>query len=500
MKNILTTVAMATLFTGLALSSATAASVLSVDGNSSYTNIDQNISIDRAGLGTDVNLTLIPTFTFQGASFDLVFENGGIATGTQVELCVFDDTNITGAPAYDKWVKVGGLQGSGTPVNGVMVNPKFSFIDDASTGLLIKKDSNITFNTGSCSTRKVLTIVGAGTETCKTISAEVKNPKSTQAQDLPDLATNKASFGKTAQFIKISCTAPECFVISNKLKFTEATTVAGVNVALTLAGAKGPNHDIVTAECPECDKKADTTTTCSTSIIIKNTAVPGTTLATELNVSKLNVVANFDGTLNTDLKFALDGNGSADSYTLGTVLPKNVLLQAGNDVNITLVFSADGVKEIGIGNVSATISGLETNASKPVLSNFKDVNITTIKEGARTRFTVPYMSAEGASQTNFVKISTVSGAGSTPLSAVIADSEGHSCPVTLNDIPANGGSTFVFASALPTGNTNYQSLIPAGECSGLTTGLYSVDFSAGASVNAVGFMRTKRGERTIDIF
>ena len=109
------------------------------------------------------------------------------------------------------------------------------------------------------------------------------------------------------------------------------------------------------------------------------------------------------------------------------------------------------------------------------------------------------MSSAGASQANFVKISTLVGAESTTLSAVISDANGQSCSVTYADIPENGGSTFIFASALPSGG-NYQALIPSGACSNLTSDLYSVEFTAGASVNAVGYMRTKRGERTIDIF
>jgi len=498
MKNILTTVAAATLFTGLAISSVTAKSILSFDGNRSLTVNEQNISIDIDGSGVEVNMTLIPTFTFQGASFDLEFTNGGIASGTTVNLCALD-TNTSGNGNFG-WTKVGALQGSGTPVDNIMVNPKFSFIDDAATALLIPKDANITFQTGPCADLKALTIVGTGKDACKTITAKITNPQSTQAQALPDLETEPATIGTTAQFIKISCTAPECFVTSNQLKFTEDnTTLPGVNVALTKAISAGPNHSVTTAECPKCDETTDITSNCTTTITIANTAAS----THELNVTKLSIMANFVGTgsLNTTMTLDVDGNGTATAYTPGSKITKAIVLAGGDERNITVTLKADGVTLIGLGEIQATIDGLETNLTKAVKSEFTAKNITTIKQGAKTNFTVPYMSANGAAKNSFVKISTLVGDDSTSLTATISDPTGTTCDVELTDVPKNGGSTYIFASAVPA-SSNSQALIPAGQCANLsqTDKLYSVVFHAGASVNAVGYMRTKQGERTIDIF
>ena len=487
MKNILTTVATATLFTGLALSSVAANSVLVADGKAD--NTDNNISMDIQGKGSDINLTLDPEFVYQGASFDLIFENGGIAKNNKVILCV-------GA------TEVGSLQDSGSKVvDDVMTNPVFSFIDDAATKLLIT-DNNVTFENTDCNSN-TLTVVGLADKACETVTAQIDNGKSTQGKDITSLTTNVAKLGTTKQFIKISCTAPECFVTSNNLHYEDTSTAPGVNIPLSPLGAAAnvANHNILTATCPDCDEAAAAaavTSNCTVSITIANTAP----VNSDLNITKLTYRASFDGKtpLNaSDMNMSIAGQAEKN-HKLDTNIPLTIpSLAGGESVQLFVRYESDGSKNLGLGTVSALINNLETNNTGEKSVVTFDQNITTMRKGSSTDFTVPYMSGAGASQANFVKVSTLLGAGTTTLSAMISDAEGHSCPVTYNDVPANGGSTFIFASKLPTGS-QYQALIPVGKCSNLTSDLYSVKFSAGASVNAVGYMRTKRGERTIDIF
>ena len=491
MENILTRVVTATLFTGLVLSSATAASVLCFEGNTSVLKHDANITIDLKGQGTDANLTLIPAAVYQGASFKLQFENGGLSEDDTQLLCVGG-------------TKVGGLQEPGVVKDGVMISPTFSFIDNDDVAALIAKDSNITFVTGSdCAADVNITVVGLASEACKTISARIIEPYSTQGQTIPSLITAKdVSFGTTKTFIKVSCTPPECFVTNDQLKFTNSAVAAGVNVKLTAATAAVPVHDILTtADCPDCGEKS--VLKCTTTIVIENNNTFG--------IKGLDLVANFnDGTavnnaaLKTVVDLSIDGN-KTEKYTLGSKFSPNDLTIGENEQGIIeLTFTPNGTDMIGTGSVVADITGLDSNATgftaNDINPTFTNKTLAVIKIGAQTQFTVPYMSGAGASKANFVKVSTLAGTeDSATLSAIISDANGNSCPVTYTDVPKNGGSTFIFASKLPTG-ADYQALIPEGDCSNLTSDLYSVKFTAGASVNAVGYMRTKAGERTIDIF
>ena len=496
MKNILTTVAAATLFTGLALSSATAASVLCLDGNTSDLTNEVNVTIDLKGVGTDVNLTLVPAAVYQGASFKLKFENGGLSENATHLLC-------------SQGIKVGGLQEPGTVVDGVMISPTFSFIDNSATALLIQKDSNITFRTGSeCNVTadENLTVIGLADQACKTISATIVEPFSTQGQSVPSLITDTAvSLGTTKTFIKVACTAPVCYLNNGNLDFTDTLTAPGVNQALTpttaITASLTPSV-LTTTDCPEC---GETTAmiNCTTTIVIENNNTFG--------ITGLDLVANFnDGTAVNNAAFtpainlSVDGN-TTEAYTLGsTFSPTNLTVGANQQGNIVLEFSPNGTDMIPTGSIVANITGLDSNntgfVANDINPTFTDKTLATIAIGATTQFTVPYMSSAGASQANFVKVSTLeSDTKGTSLSAVISDANGNTCSVTYADVPKSGGSTFIFASALPTGDT-YQALIPTGECTNLTSDLYSVNFTAGASVNAVGYMRTKRGERTISIF
>ena len=495
MKNILTTVATATLFTGLALSSATAASVLAESGVKTDLTADANISIDIAGQGAkDVNMTFIPGIDASpGSSFTLEFVNGGFAGTESITLCNDDNKS-----------KVGNLLTRGTLVNGLMVKPTFQFDPNADQTLIIE-DTNITFSTVADCTNPVRPeILASATTACQVVTAQVVDGISTQSTHFTDYNTAKFTVGTTKQFIKIACGTPVCFVANDNKSFLPSVVPAGVNLALSPVyntNAVYPDTNATKAECPGCPKSVNPTkTTCTTIITLKNYSVA----ADDLNVTKLDFVATYAGTLNADMNVTIDANNTAAGYTIGSTFSPVIELSAQKEVNLTVVYTLENTKEIGLGNVMGTVSGLELNTSttaspKLVASAFADKVITTMKHGPSTDFTVPYMSAAGASQANFVKISTLVGAAATTLSAVISDSEGHSCTVPLSDVPENGGSTFVFASKLPN-NANFQALIPAGQCSNLTTDLYSVKFSAGASVNAVGYMRTKRGERTIDIF
>ncbi len=494
MKNILTTVATATLFTGLALSSATAASLLVESGVKTDLNADKNISIDIAGQGSkDTNMTFIPGIDASpGSSFELKLTNGGFKGTESITLCNGAD-------------KVGNLLTRGTLVNNLMVQPTFQFDPNADQSKIVQ-DTNITFNTDpNCSVISLPMVISSASTACQVISAQVIDGKSTQGTSFSDYNTGVFKIGTTKQFIKIACKAPVCFVSNNQHKFLPSVVPAGVNLPLspiTNAAAIFAETNSTDVSCPNCPTPTTAgKTTCTTIITIGNSSLA----ADDLNVTKLDFVATFDGTLGADMNVTIDNNNTAKGYTLGEKFTPTIELSAQKEVNLTIVYTLTDTDTVALGMVKGTINGLELNTStssspKPVVSAFVDKNITSMKHGPSTQFTVPYMNGAGASKANFVKVSTLVGAATTTLSAVVSDSEGHSCPVTLNDIPANGGSTFVFATKVPTTNVNYQALIPTGACPMLTTDLFSVNFSAGASVNAVGYMRTKAGERTIDIF
>ncbi len=496
-RNILKSFAAITAISGLSLSVATAGvtsgtSILCLDGNASSQKNDANVTIDLKNQGTDVNLTLIPAANYKGSSFKLEFTNGGIPKDDEVLLCVND-------------TKVGSLQEPGEIKNGLLVKPTFSFIDNDTVAALLNKDGNITFQTtDDCgkdgNTSQLLNVVGLTDKACQTITAKTVEPYSTQGQIIPSLKSNSVELGETKTYIQISCTAPECFIASDKLSFASTDKAAGVNVRLTNPTSAGKAPTSYTAKsCPTCPTAA---AKCTTYIKISNENK-------DFNITGLDLVANLDGLKmkNIDLSIA---NGANDvnvtkAYTLGSKFsPTGLNIGKDGNATIKLVFEPTGTDMIKPGDVIASITGMDSNlsatAKDDVIPTFTDKKIATLKVVGNTEFTVPYMSSAGASKANFVKISTLAGSTSTAsLSAVISDAEGHSCSVTYNDVPANGGSTFIFASKLPTGS-QYQALIPAGECSELTSSLYSVKFIAGASVNAVGYMRTKAGERTISVF
>jgi len=490
MKNILTKVATATLFTGLALSSATAASLLVDSGDKTKVNADANISIDVAGQGAkDINMTFIPGIDASpGSSFTLEFTNGGFKGNESITLCAGNE-------------KVGNLLTRGTLVGGLMVKPTFQFDPNADQTKIIE-DTNITFSTNAdCGSPVIPEIVSSASDACQKVTAQVVEGKSTQGTDFPDYNTPVFTVGTTKQFIKIACDTPQCFVSNDLHRFISSSTPAGVNVPLspiTGAIAVYPDTNATNAECPSCPKGETVAgkTTCTTIITIKNTSQPND----ELNVTKLDFVATFDGSLGADMNVTIDGNNTAAGYTMGQTFSPKIELSAQKEVNLTIVYTLKDTSELALGTVMGTVNGLELNTSEAVTSAFENKAITEMVHGPTTDFTVPYMKSTGASQVNFVKISTLVGGASTTLSATISDADGHTCPVNYTDVPANGGSTFIFATKLPTGNTNFQALIPEGKCPDLTSDFYSVVFHAGASVNAVGYMRTKRGERTIDIF
>ena len=490
-KNILTTVATATLFTGLALSSATAASVLCLDGNKSSTKIDQNITIDLKGAGAnDVNLTLRPAAVYQGASFKLKFENGGLAENATHLLCVGD-------------TKVGGLQEPGVVTGGVMTEPTFSFIDNDDVAALIQKDANITFETTTdCSTdgntSEGLDIIGLAGKPCEIISAKIVEPYSTQGRPVPSLETNSAEFGKTKSFIRIACTPPECFVTQDKLKFTDAAAAPGVNVALTKTTPATPNHNsLSTSDCPECGEK--NILTCTTNIIIENNN-------TDFNITGLDLVANFNNGKDVDnaafkpvIDLSVDGN-TTEKYTLGQKFsPSGLKIGKGAIKTITLKFTPNGTDMIEPGTIVADITGMDSNLStspNDVIPTFTGKTLATIKIGAKTQFKVPYMNG-GVS--DMVKISTRSDSETT-LSADITDSHGKKCHVELDSIPGSA-STMVFANTKAGRKAPYQNLIDAGECSELETKEYSVVFTTNAAVDVVSYMTMSNGsQRYVDVY
>lgn len=491
MKNILTTVATATLLSGLALSSAAASSVLCFNGNTSITKKDNNISIDLKGKGVDdVNLTLVPAAVYQGASFKLKFENGGLSENKTHLLCVGD-------------TKVGGLQEPGDVTDHVMTAPTFSFIDNDSVAALIQKDSNITFETTSdCSTdgnaSEGLDIVGLAGKPCQTITAKIVEPYSTQGRPVPSLKTNAATFGTTKTFIKVSCTPPECFVTGDKLKFTNAAAAPGVNVALTSSTKAIPNHTVLTtADCPECGEKAPVIN-CETTIVIENNNTFG--------IKGLNLVANFNNgekVDNTAFKpvIDVDVNGSTKTgYTLGSKFsPSGLTIGKDEQGKIKLTFTPNNTDMIATGSIVADITGLDSNitgaAANDIIPTFKRT-LANIKIGAKTQFTVPYMNGAVSSM---AKITTRSDA-ETSLVADITDSKGNTCNVTLDSIPASS-STMVFANSKAGRVAPYQNLIDEGECTNLKTKEYSVVFTTNAAVDVVSYMTMSNGsQRYVNVY
>jgi len=485
-KNILTTVATATLFTGLTLSSATAASLLVNDGNPSATNADKNISIDIANQGAkDVNMTFIPGIDASpGSSFTMQFVNGGFKPNESITLCNGD-------------TKVGNLLTRGELHNNLMDNPTFQFDPNADQSKIVQ-DTNVTFSTeANCSQSILPEIVASSGVACQDVTAQVVDGKSTQGTSFSDYKTAVFKIGRTKQFIKIACSTPECFVSPDKHSFLSSSTPAGVNIPLSpYSGAPAifPDTNATDASCPGCPTATVAgQTTCTTIITLKNDA-PTTNV--DLNITKLDFVATFDGTLGADMNVTIDGNNTA-AYTLGsTFSPNDIELSGHKEVNLTVVYTLTDTNTLELGNVKGTISGLETNNSVAVSSAFTDKTITEMKSGPKTQFTVPYMNGAVSSM---VRIAPVGGVEAT-LNAVVTDSKGNSCSVTLDPIPANS-STMVFANTKAGRTAPYQNLIDAGECTNLETTEYSVVFSTSASANVVSYMTMSNGsQRYVDVY
>jgi hypothetical protein len=488
MKNILISVATATLLSGLAVSSAMAAvdpANLCFDNNTSNTDLSLDISVDKASGVTlsDHNLTLVPQGDYQGASFKLKFTNGGIPKDDDVIMCVGIQ-------------KVGSIQEPGNNENGILTEPTFSFIDQK------LPDGNITFRvagTNDCNGSSALKISAYG-EACNDVTAVITDGKSTQGERIPSLdTTTTAKFGKTATKIKIACVAPECFLQADKKNFSDNPAVKGINVALTSVGTTTPDHVKMVSDCQsgDCGNAATTTSTCTTWIQIEN--------KNDFNITGLDLKVDFDnGNPNLgNILVALDNNNSSDknistNYTLGNkVSVSDINISKDSNATLKLVFTTNGTSEVQTGNFLATINGMDSNEGTDDISKeFTSEKVSTIKQSGLTEFTVPYMYNAGT-VSNFVKISTILGNSEADLSAVISDNKGNSCSVTLRTIPGNGGSTYVWANGTDNPDRNYQPLIPAGECSNLDGNQYSVKFTTNASVNVVSYMRTRNGERVV---
>lgn len=482
MKNILSMAVASSFIAGMVISTSSAQSILCLDGNTTKTDANKNISIDIKGHGTsDVNMTFVPNINGSaGSGFRVVFENGGFAERAAITLCAGGE-------------RVGNMFSKGTTADGIMSSPRFQFDSDVNESLIIA-DSNITFHTtDECA---AFPEIVSNSPACSAISAMVDDGRTTQGTAFPDYNTNKLAIGETVQMIKIACSAPECFVSADKLAFTEDASIAGVNVALTQVANNKPNHNVLTtADCPECGEEA--VTTCTTQIVIENTSM-------DYNITGLDIVAAFNdgtalnnGAFKPTIDVSVDGN-ETEKYTLGSKFsPANLNIGYGKLTTLKLTFTPDNVSEIATGWVQASIKGMDSNLSDSgddIQTEFNAHPVAMIKQGAQTQFTVPYMNGKSA---NFVKIATKANA-ETELSAKVTDSKGNSCNVELSPIVANG-STFVFAGTAPSG-PEYQTLVPAGQCSNLVDSLYSVVFTTNAQVDVVSYMRTSVGERYVDVY
>jgi len=489
-RNILKSFAAITAISGLSLSVATAGvtsgtSILCIDGNASVKNHDENVTIDLKNSGvTDLNLTLIPAANYKGASFKLEFTNGGIPKDDEVLLCVGE-------------TKVGSLQEPGAIVDGLLVKPTFSFIDNDAVAALINKDANITFETTSdCATdgntSEYLNVVGLADKACQTISAKTVEPFSTQGQDIPSLKTNVSELGTTKTFISIACTAPQCFVTGDKLKFTNNAKAAGVNVALTDSTNGAAPTAYTTGGCDSCGD-TPTVVTCVTDIHIQNENE-------DFNITSLDLVANFS---NGDIKLkqidiSVDGN-ETEKYTLGNKFsPTGLNIGKDGNATIHMEFTPTTTDLIALGDITANITGMDSNLSNPndVVPTFTDKKIAIIQMGAETKFTVPYMNGAVSSM---AKITTRAD-GETSLVATITDSKGKTCTTTLDPIPA-GSSTMVFANTKAGRSAPYQNLVDAGDCPDLETQEYSVVFTTNAAVDVVSYMTMSNGsQRYVDVY
>jgi hypothetical protein len=474
MKNILTSAITATLLAGLALSTMSADnSLLVFDGNKSKHEVNSTVWIESR-VGQEFNLTLIPVANYKGASFDMQFTNGGIDTNRDQILCVGD-------------TKVGSLQDPGTTdKNGYSANPRYSFTDDAEIAKLLKKDANITFKTGSdcnSSDTTALKIVSLDNKPCQKVTAKIIKGTSTQGNNIESIVTEagkEAVFGNTKQAIKISCTVPVCYV-ENEITFNNKITPPGINQSLTQNIDTSKQQDGGQANCPGdgCSAVTASGSSCTTYLHIANVAPKK-----DLNITKIEVKSKF-----------VDPNNKkvAKPVSYKITLP-NVSNGLGNDddnTTIKVVFTTDGKNPITLGTLKGELTFKDNNNTK--VTNM-ETDLAQIAEGAKTKFTVPYMYGS-ASVSNFVKISNIN-SSSIKLSAVVTDSKGNSCNVTYKDIPANA-STFIWAGKVPSTKPEHQALVPAGECSNLEDNKYSVVFTSGGAVNVISYMRTKRGERTV---
>jgi len=484
MKNILSMAVASSFIAGMVISTSSAKSVLCLDGNASKLDAEQIIATDIKGQGAEnVNMTFIPNINgAAGSGFKLAFTNGGFAERAAITLC-------------SEGERVGNMFSkgdSGTVANGIMTAPRFQFDSDVNETLIIAK-SDIYFRTNDdCNVSPTIVSNAAA---CSVIKAEITDGRTTQSTSFPDYDTKPLTIGETKQMIKIACTAPECFVSADAKGFSDNSSVAGINVALTKLSTTGPKTEVMTtADCPECDETV-AVTTCTTKILIENTS-------TDFNITGLDIVAAFNdgsainnGAFSPKITLSVDGNES-EEYVLGSKFTASGLsITAETNSTIDLTFTPNGTSEIALGTIQASLSGLDAGTDTDnVRTKFDAHAIANIKQGAQTQFTVPYMNGASA---NFVKVATKANA-ETPLSAAITDSKGNTCNVTLSPIVANG-STFVFAGTAPDGD-EYQALIPTGSCSNLVDKLYSVVFTTNSQVDVVSYMRTSVGERYVDVY
>jgi len=474
MNNIFSKVAASVLLAGLTISAASATSVLCLDGNLSVTNAEQNISIDLAGGGSDVNLTFVPRNidATQASSFRMVFSNGG-----------FDETKIIMCVGT---TRVGNMYSKGDGyTSGLLTVPRFQFDSDANE-TLIQRDSNISFmDNDDCLTPATVSSTDGA---CQTVSAKIDSGRTSTGLDYTDYDTNSFTFGKTAQMVQITCDTPVCFITNaSGQKQFGAASATGINQAISAPTA---DYDIADFDCYNCSETAQV---CTANIRVRNKS-------TDFAVTGLDVTLNMvgeDGVLNNSAyvgAVVVDLNGTELSTTLGSALSINGLnIHSDQNQTLRIIYTPDTTTVLTAGNIQGVINGLDSNTTttaNTINTTFgvdQNRTLTRMVVAGQTEFTVPYMNA---SMKSFVRVATKS-AVDADLEATITDNDGNKCELTLDKIPANGASV-VWAHELKTAATT------AG-CS-LTSDLYSVVFKTSAEATVVSYMRTKAGERVVNPF
>ena len=426
--------------------------------------LDNNVSVDGANVGTEAYLVFKPKVNLtSGSKFHLYATNAAFIAADEVSLC-------DGNTSIGKMVSQG-IIGTGT-MNKMRI--RINDADDTFSNAHFAKDGNYTFSIGNtCAGQPPLSLVGTGSA-CQAITVAVVEPVDDSSLPFDDYKTPEATFGQTKRLVSIACDVPVCNIDVNadsKL-FTTVQQSAGINQSpVSSMGSLNAN-----TYCPECEEAQ--IASCTTTITVKNQSA-------DFNVTSATFTPIFTDNKNAGMTLDIDGT----SYNMGTQVVKTLTTGEDNgaipEEIIEITYKPKQDTTIAEGFVSGKIV-LKSNNGNTLNTERKEDTLAQFQFAGSTKFIVPYMNS---SYKTFVKITTMSASGA-KLSAVITDQNGKSTDVTLSDIGPKG-TVYLFSTQGP--------LFDAAKAAGLANA-WTVTFDTSAEASVVSYMTTANGERRVEAY